>query len=370
MTLRRVGISLLAALLAMLSGRISAAEKSGKDVEIREQLGVMLQLDNMLPESHVWGHRARDVDEQFEILENAGVKWTRVAILWEEIEAKRGQWNWEAADKVVHSAKEHHLNILWIVGGTALWDSTDKDWDGAPKDIGDPHGAFPQFVQKLVERYKSEIQYWEVRNEPNLDKFPVETYAAYLEQAYHAIKREDPKAHVVLGGLGGKVPQELGYFKKLVNILKAKGGPMPFEIANFHVYPNQAAEEGFKGADAVGKFIDWSSMRIDKEIAELGLGTMPAWITEFDYPAEAKHQTDDPEFHAGEASQVNFVKAMFTRMAAGHPERKVFYASLLDDFNSGGEFKSTGLIESDKDHHILKHRESLAALRELFKRKD
>lgn len=42
----------------------------------QEQLGVMLQLDNMLEKlpHHVWGARRQEIDRQFELLEKAGVR--------------------------------------------------------------------------------------------------------------------------------------------------------------------------------------------------------------------------------------------------------------------------------------------------------
>ena len=99
---------------------------------------------------------------------------------------------------------------------------------------------------------------------------------------------------------------------------------------------------------------------------QCGLAGMPVWITEIDYPAAVKHQSDDPEYHRGGPSQALFMKNIFPELARGHPERKLFYASLMDDFDSGEEFKSTGLVQSDTEYHVLEPRKSYEVLKEIL----
>lgn len=134
----------------------------------------------------------------------------------------------------------------------------------------------------------------------------------------------------------------------------------------FELYPNQSGDEGMKGEGSVAQFVDWANGRIDKVMKGVGQPTLPSWITEVDYPAEEKHESPDPGFHKGEASQARFVTEHLPRLVDGRPERKVFYASLLDDYDSGGEFESTGLIASDAHHRIGRRREAYAAMKALL----
>jgi len=58
-------------------------------------------------------------------------------------------------------------------------------------------------VAAIVTRYKSDVHYWEVWNEPDLAEFwngtPAQ-YAALLDVTSSTIKQIDPTATVVLGG--------------------------------------------------------------------------------------------------------------------------------------------------------------------------
>ncbi|MBF0502273.1 MAG: endo-1,4-beta-xylanase [Candidatus Riflebacteria bacterium] len=331
-----------------------------------EQLGIMLKIDNMLEKKLSWNEKAANIEKQFQLAAQAHARWVRVAVLWEALESHPGVWDWRGADKVIEAAHRHQIQMLWIVGGTALWDSTNKDWNGAPKDLANPHGAFPQYVRKLVQRYKHAIRYWEIRNEPNLDKMSIEQYATYLRQAWRVIKDEQPQGVVVLGGLGGTLPDQLSYFRRLVGHLRKDGTALPFEIANFHVYPYHASDSGFSGPGSVLKYTQSCDESIRKTMDQTGLGQMPVWITEIDYPAEAKHQARDPEFHHGPSSQALFVEKVFDELARGHPERKLFYASLLDDFDCGNEFRSTGLVNSDNQYRVKRPKESYRAMSRLL----
>src|SRR5579864_2305444 len=254
-----------------------------------DSLGVMLQLDNMLPDNNDFGARSWEVDRQFELLERAGVRWVRAGIGWEQIEAKKGQWFWNSADLIVQSAKNHHINLVWLLGNTAPWDSNNNDWNGVPKDLSDPNGHFVQFVQQLAGRYSQDVHYWEIRNEPNLEYqwhgTSADLYATYLTQAYTTIKSIDPTAQVIFGGLGGEVPQEVSWFKLVIASLKSRGALLPFDVLNFHVYGMEADSNGFTGKGSVSAYLAWADSQIQAAQTATGLTGLPVWFTEFDYPA-------------------------------------------------------------------------------------
>lgn len=335
----------------------------------REQLGVMLQLDNMLEKMphHEWGNRRNEVERQFALLEKAGVKWCRVGIQWELIQPKPNQWRWAPADHVVESARQHHVDIVWLVGNTAPWDSRNHDWNGVPKDLHKPNGHFSIFCHKLAERYKGRIKYWEIRNEPNLDYMwhgNEKDYLAYLRMAHKSIKQVDPDSKIVLGGLGDGLGDQLKYFRNLVSSARKQSAQLPFDIADFHVYPGEADNRGFKGKGCVQKYMHSWDAHVDQIMSELGLPEMPVWFTEFDYPADP-HEQPDPDYK-GPEGQARVVQQIFPQLVQGHPHRKIFWASLLDDYNDAG-FHYMGLVASDKGYHIGKERPAYQALHGLMK---
>lgn len=365
-TEKRLGILLIAGAMAWSAPVASRAEPPA----LRDQLAVMLQLDNMLescPDNR-FGARAVEVERQFKLLEEAGVRWCRTGIGWEQIEPKPGEWNWAPADTIVHAAKQHHVQLLWLVGNTAPWDSSNKEWNGVPRDLHKPGGHFPNFVHRLAERYKGDVHYWEIRNEPNLDYMwhgtSAHDYAVYLAEASRAIRNADGGAHIVFGGLGGGVGAQVHWFREAVAELRKREAALPFDIANFHVYAGEADDHGFKGKGAVPRYLDSAGQQIEKVMHETGLDSMPFWITEFDYPANAKLQPD-PDYGGGAAGQARLVREMFGRLVENHPHRKIFWASLLDDYNDKG-FESTGLVKSNKHHDIETLRPAYEALKQLL----
>jgi hypothetical protein len=334
-----------------------------------EQLGIMLQNGNMLPASNRFGRRTPEVDRQYALLQQAGARWARDGIEWAQIETRRGEWNWSAADTVVEAANRHRVGLVWLVGNTATWDSSNGEWNGVPRDLDNPGGLFPQFVHRLVERYHDRIHAWEIRNEPNLDYMfaghSAERYAVYLTQASHAIREVDPRATVVLGGLGGSIKQQVTFFDALMAALRRRGGELPFTVAAFHIYPAEADSAGFHGRRAVTRYLAWCNEQITKVLTDANLRAMPVWITEFDFPAARERQPDDPDFNRGPDSQVRAVRELFTGVVSGRPGWKVFWASLLDDWDDDG-FQSCGLVTSDKGHHIGSPRPSYRAMEQLL----
>ncbi len=55
------------------------------------------------------------------------------------------------------------------MGNTAPWDSSNRQWNGVPRNLHNPEGHFVKFVRRLVRRYQGDVHYREIRNEPNLD---------------------------------------------------------------------------------------------------------------------------------------------------------------------------------------------------------
>ena len=339
------------------------------EVPLARQVGVMMQLEIMLGDKSSFGDRAGEVDRQFALLEQAGVKWVRQGIMWEQIEPQPGKWNWSAADRVVQAAGKHHIHLLWLVGNTAPWDSDNGQWNGVPKDLGNNDGHFVHFLQQLVGRYKGSVHHWEIRNEPNLEYMwhgrKAERYALYLTEAHRVIKNHDPKATVVFGGLGGGMMEQTSWFREVLAALHKQGKALPFDVANFHVYAGEA-DRKFTGADSVQKYLTWCNERIKETMNAENLAKMPVWITELDYPAAPKHQAQDPGFQHGEESQAKLIRELLPGFAQTDPQRRVFWASLLDDFDDAGAFASVGLFHSDKQHHIGKARPAYQALRHIL----
>lgn len=342
-----------------------------------DSIGVMLQLDNLL-EVHHTGDGAFDdvgaaqVKKQFATLGSAHVKWVRVGVMWDQIEPQkpingRHTYHWKAADLVVQEAARNGVQLDWIVGSTPPWDTRTNCNSAPPITIPDPN--FGNFLAALVLRYevngipydtqgtKAHVNVWEIRNEPDCEpvsnakgapSWQPEEYTLYLNQAWDVIRLVELAQHVkapstvVMGGLGSGPASEAAFLSTMIK-KNAK-----FDVANFHIYPQDADVDGpIADRTCVGGYLEWS-----ESVIEPLLAGKPVWITEFDYPSSWQAQLKDSEYYGpkrdgveyGEAVQADFVTDWLARFLGTHGDRRIFWASLLDDDNDQG-YWHTGLFE-------------------------
>jgi hypothetical protein len=169
----------------------------------------------------------------------------RVHLPWANIdpEPKAGDFDWGATDGVILAAAARGIEPQPFLFGTPRWVATDMDGE----DACDPNcaiyaprspealEAWGKFVGAAVERYGPEgklweenpdvdpvpVRAWQIWNEQNSPSFyqpkpDVEEYATMLKVAAEAIRKEDPEAQIVLGGmfgtpLGGERPAYAAY---------------------------------------------------------------------------------------------------------------------------------------------------------------
>lgn len=133
---------------------------------------------------------------------------------------------------------------------------------------------YGDFIYAAATRYKGQIHYWEMWNEPDLPPntwkdaatHSLKTYVDFvLKPGYLAVKQVDPAAKVLLGGLAGGADMQLIY--------AAGGGPY-FDIGNYHEYSPGA------GGDAAGMDQARGAMNAN------GDNNKPLWLTEFGYKTQ------------------------------------------------------------------------------------
>ena len=215
----------------------------------------------------------------FAQLQALGARWIRYnAVLWSEVEPSEGQYRWErlsALDAFVKQISAAGLHVLVIVRSTPPWAQKVPGSACGPVDPAKVP-AFAQFMQQLAARYKDPamlIDDWELWNEPDVDPslLPGESpfgclgdasdpdyggaaYAALLKEITPAIKRGNPAARVVLGGLlldcdpgtpgapGNCAQGHEAPARFLEGVLKAGGGAY-LDAIGFHGYPTSSSAE-------------------------------------------------------------------------------------------------------------------------------
>ncbi|HSV74343.1 MAG TPA: beta-galactosidase [Chthonomonadales bacterium] len=217
-------------------------------------MGLYLERFPDTPEGHAAMERAAALARA------AGVKWTRMEMLWHRIEPERGRFDWSFYDRVVETALRNGISIYGLI---TYWSRWTRPY--TPEGIAD----YARYCHALVTRYGDRIKHWEIWNEPNIFFWtgPREMYADLLKAAYAAIKEADPEA-VVLGCSTAGI--DTAFIRQVMD------AGAPFDVLTIHPYRGHFAEESF--------------MRELRDVAALtargGGAPKPVWITEMGWPTQ------------------------------------------------------------------------------------
>lgn len=156
-----------------------------------------------------WWHVDDVLPRDLVMVQEMGFGWVKQAFAWRDIEGfNKGEYDWYRPDRIVQQANDADLNLLVRIDHQPLWSVqalTDKPitQNQPPADYQD----FGDFCFVMAERYKGQIQAYQVWNEPNLSREwgeqspnPAE-YTELLRVCYAGIKAADPDAIVVSAGL-------------------------------------------------------------------------------------------------------------------------------------------------------------------------
>jgi len=202
-------------------------------------------------------------------LQAAHLRYVRQTIYWQNLEKKAGQYDQAALarlDEMVNKYFANQLIPLFVVHGTAPGVS-----------FANRTAAYERFgalMTMLAKRYP-QVKYWELWNEMDVaftplfgakDKVPMKQRAAYytemLKIAYPAIKKANPQAIVLTGGMTD--------CKEFPEGIYAAGGKDYFDIMNIHTY----------GVPLFWSFIDRGN-QVRRIMNANGDNRKPLWLSEF-----------------------------------------------------------------------------------------
>lgn len=202
-------------------------------------------------------------------LQQVGAKQLRFAFAWDDIETSPGKYDWTFWDKLVDLAPQYGVTLIPYVCYTPQWLGSDPDnfWHQAPKDLS----AFGRFMNVIASRYKGKIHTWELWNEPDNQQYwlgTVDQFAKMEIEAAAQVRKADPDAALVLGGMAGG---RGAFFDTLMT--KYQLGRY-FDVINFHGYletwNNDRAETYPDHVTAMQELLDQTAPNVDLWMAEFG----------------------------------------------------------------------------------------------------
>ncbi len=251
------------------------------------------------------------IKKDMELLKRTNVDLLRISFGWDAIEAEKDSYDWLFWDDYVKmAADEYGITLIPYVCYTPLWNSRGDTlwfWNDQPLDFNE----FGEFMFDLVTRYKDYIKTWELWNEPDLDIYwdtgDVGAFAEFIKIGADAVRRADPEAKVVLGGMAYHT-----YF--LEELFKVHGLSPYIDIVNIHNYFETWSE---KPVEDIGQNINDMYAVIEKYgnnqalwMAEVGYST----FRQGTYVSEVYHAYYDYE-HTPEYQAVDLFKRLMLSVA-------------------------------------------------------
>ena len=169
-----------------------------------------------------------------EMIKDAGFGWIKQEMVWGEIEIPRkGSYydekvkvdnTWWKYDRIVRLAREYGLNVILRLDTSPAWARPGNNWLQTPPDNLEDYG---DFVNAVVKRYRGQVTYFQIWNEPNLSyewgNRPVDParYVAMLKVAYTRAKEANPEAVILSAAMAPTIENsdralnDLVYFEKM-----------------------------------------------------------------------------------------------------------------------------------------------------------
>jgi len=265
-------------------------------------------------------------------------------LLWDVVEPRDSEWNWQAADVVLRNPKFEPIVTLFSL----QYSSPTPPWASSPAQFQKRIGAEARdYLETVVRRYASFVKYWELGNEmdhwraadPNekpLGKerlpssYPVDGFSPYdqgifLSEAAAIIRSLDPDAVIMMPGLGGLDDYCVNSW--LSGVVEG-GGSEWFDIVNYHYYSSWER---------------YSLLRLQFQDAlkRLGISDKPVWLTETGATTSPTLtiRTNYPNSPESQAADV------FRRIvqAYGHDDSFVAWHTYIGSSDTTGDWRAYGI---------------------------
>src|SRR6185295_2813089 len=208
-----------------------------------------------------------------DVMRDMGATWVRVSLPWSVVEVRPNVYDFSYPDLLVNDLKARGMKILYLLAyPPSFWSSTGKD-NGVPD-----KGAWTRYVDAISRRYASEVDAWEIWNEPNLGQFWQGNVWQYidiaLKPASPIIRRNAPGALIAAPGITHILESWPDFWLTQLNWF---GALNTFDVVSYHLY-SYSNSDRFREALSDSAFLK-PSVRKVMEVS--GLASKPFWLTEY-----------------------------------------------------------------------------------------
>ncbi len=243
-------------------------------------------------------------------------------VKWGQINTAPSSYTWTLLDSYISMAQSLHADILYTFGDTPDYAGTipkgtihclePSDYSCSPPNDVNADGTgtdadFSNFVTAVVTRYKGEISYYELWNEPDCSCYFAGTQAQMVrmnKDAAAIIRSIDPNARIL--SPSGHVWSLNTWFDEYI----AAGGAPTFDIVNMHMRGN-----GTLNLTPEAFLSTYSNIVAD--VAANNLSSRPLWDSE--HGIKADENFADPDELAGYAA-----RELILRASVGLPRQYLY----------------------------------------------
>ena len=195
--------------------------------------------------------------------------WDQVGVTWDQLEPARGKWDFTLLDKAVADAAAHRAKVVVTLGQSPSWASArpHESLGRRPGAAAEPADMkdWTDYLKAVAARYRGEVFYYELWNEPNASAFfsgSTESLVQLARAAQETLKDVDPNIQLI----GPAAVSSLGYLQEFL----AAGGRKYVDIISVHLYSYANAPE-----EDARILADVRTM-----LANAGVSDKQIWVTE------------------------------------------------------------------------------------------
>ena len=306
----------------------------------------------------MWSDWASDADrgQALDQYVAAGMTTVRMDVAWSMIQPKPGaydNWGVNFVDRVLGLITDRGLEPLVTFWRAPEWARPAGSSKYTPPSNPAQYAAAAEWAAR---RWASKVTSWQVWNEPNHPSYFVGTdpvvYTRILQAAYPAIKRGNPNAQVVFGGVSYN---DTPWLAKSY----AAGARGHFDIMATHPY--QGVADAAPETPANGSIYRMTHVSAVHDLmAAHGDGGKKIWFTEFGWSTHANWSPiDNWDRGVTEATQAEYFVRTLKMLRASHPYvTNVFWYRDRNGDDDEPQHDNYGLLYRD-----LRPKPVMAALR-------
>ncbi len=272
------------------------------------------------------------IRQSLQLIRDAGFHWIRQEFPWEDIEkpAKGQYWDnkynqstWDKYDRIVALAHEYGLEIIARLDHPPAWTHAGGRNDFSPPDNYDDYG---DYVATVIDRYRGQIQFYQLWNEPNiypewgeLDVSPKD-YVRLLKIGYTRAKAADPNVVVISAALAQTVAESgRGLNDRLfLQQMYAAGVRGYFDILAVNDY-GLFSGPGDRRLDEQDRINFSRPIQLREIMVQNGDADKPIWAMEMGWNAQPGSFKDTPYGVVTEQQQARYTPKGYQRAANEWP---------------------------------------------------